>query len=124
MSLNAKTKEKWKHIILFTFLLFIIVVLSNSVRKVYNKKKSAEETLVRMQLEAVDLERRQKLLENMEDRLSTKEGLEFELKKKFNVVRQGESVAIVVESENNSSGSNKADSVWQKIKSFFGSMFE
>jgi len=114
----------WKRLGLFVLLFLLLVILGNSTRKVYNKKENAELALSKMHQDVVELAEREKELKESESRIKSSEGLEFELRKKFTVARPGESVAIVVESEDSSSRSSSADSAWQKLKDFFGELFE
>ncbi len=116
---SKRGKEAWKRLGIFLLLFFMLLVLLNSVRKVYNKKESAEEALVKMHEEVANLALREQELKRAETRLQTTEGLEFELRKKFSVAREGESVAIIVASEATSSVEEVPKTLWQKIKSWF-----
>jgi len=55
--------------------------------------------------------------------LSTQDGLEFEIRRKLNVAKVGESVAIIVEKTESSPNNSSHLSFWQKIKNLFGSLF-
>ena len=123
---GIKNKEsgKWKKLGIFLVLFLIFGVLVNSVRKVYNKKTEAQKTLVRMEEEVKKLEDRQKFLGNSIQKLNTKEGIEFEMRKKLNVAQAGESVAIIVEETQSTSTSSAEISSWQKIKNFFAELFK
>lgn len=79
--------------------------------------------LARMQEENKELEDRKKILEENLSRIQTDEGLEFEIRKKFNVARAGESVAIIVDEESTPSDSAISPSFWQKFKNFFINIF-
>ncbi len=109
---------------IFFALLIIIVVLLNSITKVYQKKKEAGEVLARMQQEQETLIDREQFLSESLKRLSTEEGLEFEIRKKLNVAKVGESVAIIVDETESSPDSSPNPSLWQKIKNFFSGLFE
>lgn len=121
---NTKSKDTLKKLAVFVLLVFIILLLSNSVRKVYTKKRGAEETLARMNTEMQELKMRKESLEEFANRLQTNEGVEFELRKKFNVAGTGENVAIVVDENASSSGSLSPESLWQKLKDFVINLFE
>jgi hypothetical protein len=99
------------------------VVLVNSVRGVYQKKKSAEEILVRMEKETSDLKNRDQYLKASIERMATKEGLEFEMRKKLNVAQAGEGVAIIVENGDSSTTTDTQISAWQKFKNFWIGIF-
>ena len=121
--IKRKNEGDWKKYALFCLLLLLLVVLSNSTRKVYNKKVETEKALARMQQESRELEERKKILEENLNRIQTDEGMEFEIRKKFNVARAGESVAIIVEEEATTTPPNTSPSFWQKFKSFLSGIF-
>src|SRR3989344_6226943 len=118
---GIKTKEngRWKRVAIFVALLLLFGVLSNSVYKVYQKKKEVEKALAQMQAEKVELENRNNFLEDSLEKLKTKEGVEFEIRKKLNVAEVGERVAIIVEEESIEVTPKLKISFWQKVKDFF-----
>lgn len=120
---KRKNEGTWKKYAVFLFLLLVFGVLINSTRKVYNKKVEAENALSRMQQEIGDLEERKEILEENIKRVETDEGLEFEIRKKFNVARVGEGVAIIVEEESTTTTPNPSPSLWQKFKNFLSGIF-
>src|SRR3989344_3044414 len=123
---GIKTKEngRWKRVAIFVALLLLFGVLSNSVYKVYQKKKEVEKALAQMQAEKLELENRNNFLEDSLEKLKTKEGIEFEIRKKLNVAEAGEGVAIIVEEESTTSAPSAKISPWQKFKNFFTGLFE
>ena len=118
---GIKTKEngRWKRVAIFVALLLLFGVLSNSVYKVYQKKKEVEKALAQMQAEKLELENRNNFLEDSLEKLKTKEGVEFEIRKKLNVAEVGERVAIIVEEESIEVTPKLKISFWQKVKDFF-----
>lgn len=105
-------------------LLILLLVLSNSARNVYKKKKSAEETLVRIEREAEELKSRDAFLKKSIERITTQEGLEFEIRKKLNVAEIGESVAIIVDQGSSTVADNSQTSAWQKFRNFWVKLFK
>jgi len=122
---GVKTKSKLvrKKFGVFLVLLLVLLVLTNSVRKVYKKKIDSEKALVKMDADIKTMEDRKKYLASSIKRLSTTEGIKFEIRKKLNVAEAGESVAIIVNREETASSTPKAESSWQKIKGFFKGIF-
>jgi len=122
---GVKTREsgKWKRLIIFLILLIIFGVLLNSVRKVYKKKESAEKALVKMNADLKELEERGQFLEDSIEKLGTSAGLDFEIRKKLNVARVGENVAVIVEETSISPDKPLQLSPWQKLKDFFTELF-
>ena len=121
--IGNKKENKWKKLAIFLILILVFGVLMNSVRKVYNKKEEAQKLLVRMEKEKAELEAREKFLKESLTKLATKEGFDFEIRKKLNVAEEGESVAIIVDEEQTASASNLQISPWQKLKDFFIRLF-
>src|SRR3989344_2449527 len=120
---KRKNGEDWKKYAIFCLLLILLAVLGNSTRKVYNKKAETEKALLRMQEETLELEDRKEILEANLKRIQTDEGMEFEIRKKFNVARAGEGIAIIVEEKSTSPDSTTSLSFWQKFKNFFINVF-
>ena len=122
--IKTKKSGKWKKVGIFLILLILLVVLLNSARKVYDKKKEAQDTLVRMQGEVAKLENRNEVLKQSIKNINTKEGLEFELRQKLNVAQIGESVAVIVDEPQSTSTPIAQISDWQKLKNLFLDLFK
>jgi cell division protein FtsB len=120
---KRSSKSVWKRLLVFVFLFSLLIILGNSTRKVYNKNIEAEKALVRMEQEIKELKDRQTELKDSQERLKTQEGIEYEIRKKFSVAREGEHVAIIVDNQSTSTESVETNSSWQKIKSFFSNIF-
>ncbi|KKQ78211.1 MAG: hypothetical protein UT00_C0001G0096 [Parcubacteria group bacterium GW2011_GWA1_38_7] len=76
-----------------------------------------------MQAEVVALDKREEFLKESLEKLKTREGVEFEIRKKLNVATPGEGVAIIVDEEQSTTTSNQNISSWQKFKNFFSRIF-
>lgn len=122
--LRTREQEKWKKLAVFFLLLIVFGVLLNSVRKVYNKKASADQALIRMSKEMEELKSRKDFLEGSLANLETDEGLKFEIRKKLNVAEVGESVAIIVEEDSPAPLPDFQSSILEKVKDFFNNFFE
>ncbi len=121
---KTRTSGRWKRLLIFSALALLLIVFLNSVNNVYKKKKGAEDLLVRMQGELQTLEDREAFLAKSLDRLSTVEGMKFEIRKKLNVAEVGESVAIIVAQEEVDRTTPDQLSAWQQIKLFFTKLFD
>ena len=122
--IKTKKSSKWKILVAFLFLVLVLGVVLNSVRKVYNKKIGAEEALVKMNDRVYELQKREKELNDSLERLKTQVGLAFEMRRKLNVAEVGESVAIIVEEEIPIVPSTIKISNWQKFKNFVVNLFK
>ncbi len=121
--IKKREESRWKRIIIFIALLFILALFLNSVNGVYKKKKRVDKVLVQMKKKVSELEKRNEFLKELLKKLKTKEGIEFEIRKKLDVAGAGEKVAIIVEGEKNPTVLNLKISTWQKIKNFFSDLF-
>lgn len=123
---GIKTKEdnRWKKAVAFLALLLVLGVLLNSVNNIFQKKREAEQALVRMEKEAEDLKNREASLKESIAKLNTEEGLNFEIRKKLNVAQAGESVAVIVDENGTTTVAVTEISAWQKFKNFFQGLFK
>jgi cell division protein FtsB len=123
---GIKNREggKWKRPAAFVILFIILIILLNSVKNVYQKKKMAQETLTKTEKEISDLKNRDQFLKESIEKMATKEGTEFEIRKKLNVAQAGEGVAIIVDQNTSSSVQTTAISSWQNFKNFFSWLFK
>jgi hypothetical protein len=122
--IKTKERDRWKKITLSAILLIALIFLLNSVRKVYEKKREVDKALTQMEMEVAELEKRGEHLEYSLQKLSTREGMEFEIRKKLNVAQAGENVVVIVDKEGTTTTSELPTSLWQKAKRFFRELFE
>jgi len=108
---------------LFIFII-IIIFLGNATWNVYQNYKDAKinEYRVSSQLDEVK-GRESEILEKI-DKLSTERGMEEELRKRFGVAREGESIIVVVEPDNvdlGGLGGENTDGIglWERFISIF-----
>jgi len=121
--IKNRGENKWKRLGVFLVLLLILVVLLNSLSKVYKKKKEVDKALAQMKAEMLKLEERDKFLKESLQKLTTEEGIKFEIHNKLNMAEVGESVAIIVDEKPLTPTSSAEISSWQKIKNFFMELF-
>ncbi len=104
------------------FLLIVLtIILSRAVISVYEKAQSTQENLEIAQVELDKLVDRGELLEDNLSSLATPKGVEAEIRDKFNVVKEGESVIMIIEPEEMEGGrkNKNTKSLWERIKSMF-----
>jgi cell division protein FtsB len=117
--IKRKEDGRRKRLAVFFGLLVLLGLLLNSLDKVYQKKKEAEKALSRMEEQKAELRNRSEELQNTLSRLQTKEGLDLEIRKRFNVAAAGEQVAIIVEPETTTPPETRQKTWWQKVISLF-----
>lgn len=103
-------------VVLFLFLLFI----ARSTWMVFRKEQISSDMKNISQKNVEELRLREKELTSKIDRLATTPGIEEEIRLKFNVVKEGENMVVVVPNEESEASTTDQDvSLWQKIKNFF-----
>ena len=126
--LDFKEKRKVKRIlyskITVILLAMVFIFLANGVFGVYKKARIAFDSRNRTADDLADLKEREgALLVNIE-KLKTGRGVESEIREKFGVVKDGEEVVIIVDSErdkveNGTQGPINLGGVWQRLISIF-----
>jgi cell division protein FtsB len=79
------------------FILF--VVLANASWNIYGKARASSARLEDVQIQLAQLRERQGELNSKVSRLSTEQGIESEIRTKFHAVKEGESVAVIIDEE-------------------------
>ncbi len=104
-------------------LFVVIIILAHATWKVYKTKVESKRNFEEVYAELESMRKQEaKLIEDVE-RLNTEKGQEEEIRKKFNVAKEGEGVIYVVESkgsqvvEGNNDGFFKK--IWQSLVGFF-----
>lgn len=112
--------------IALVFLFCLSLFLIYSAFNVYKKSRHAVSKNNAIEKELADLERRKIELESEITRLKSDFGAEEEIRKKFNVVRPGEEVLVIMDKNNENDkideGKNTGgffSGIWQKIKDIF-----
>ncbi len=97
---KKKAYKKYLYSPVTLLLLFIILlVLLKALWGVYKKEELSAEYLLRQQNEYNKLQARQKDLAQAVEYLKTDKGIEAEIRSKFRVVKEGESVAVIVDND-------------------------
>ncbi len=99
--LEFKKKKSYKKFIYSPFTLFllflILLVFLRAVSGVYQKERTSARYLEKEQEKFAAVSARQKELADSVDYLKTEKGIESEIRTKFRVVRDGESVTVIVD---------------------------
>lgn len=98
----------------------VILIVLHSTWVVYRKKVESERMKQNSLKNVESLRARDNELQEKIDRLSTKQGIEEEVRSKFSVAKDDENIVIIVQDETASTGEKiKKQSFWDKIKSIF-----
>lgn len=105
-------------------LVVLFLIALNSTWNMYEKASLAREQKNRLEKELVDLKTRKADLEAKIANLKTERGLEEEIRGRFSVAKNGESVVVVVDPSSNEGTSTQDESVlgglWHKFFRLFG----
>lgn len=105
------------------FLLLVLFVLARATFRLTAKADSGEVRLAQAQAEYQKLEQRKADLSIKVEKLSTTEGLESEIRAKYRAVKDGESVAVIIDEEHSAAALNASSTVkvgffrrvWRKL---------
>ena len=105
----------------------VLFLLARGAWDIHQKALLAEQRLDQAKTELSDLERQQQSLSSSINQLSTPAGIEAELREKYHAVKEGESVAVIVDQASSSeigvatnSSSTPELSWWGDIMQFIG----
>ena len=115
---------KWKRVVSSPFFLIVILIvfvfLVKAVWKMRERVMTSSERLNTTNAELAKLEDHRSELSNKIKYLSTEQGIEAELRTKYRAIREGESVAVIVNSDESTTTADSYASSSQVIKSDVG----
>lgn len=124
---QQKKKRKKKPIrnkIAIFCLAIVLVLLIKGNWGLYLKERESGENVARVSKEYEDLMTRRANLQNVNEKLKTEEGVEEEIREKFQVSKDGENVMVIVDSPTNTpqievKKKGWFENVWEKVKKVF-----
>ena len=121
---KIKTKKRMYSTPILLVLAVFCVIFIKSTINIYQKKIESEHNMKAYNDKVTALQNRGKILDEDIAKLTTKVGIEREIKEKFDVTEDGEYVAIIVDSKDNTAtNTEKKDNVFIKLKNFIVSLF-
>jgi|SRR3989344_7759693 len=118
---QEKAKRKFYKKLIWAVILLLMIVLIKPTWKIWQKYRISERELSRAEKEMVELKQRESYLENELRELGTQAGKEKEVIKKFDLVREGEKLAVIVDSGEVSSESEPTAGFFKRFfKKYFG----
>lgn len=102
-------------------ILFVVMLLTlRSTWSVYQKQMESQSLKEISEKKFAELELRKKEINDKIQALNTTEGLEREIRSKFNVVKENENMAVILDEANSDNyNATTTKSFWQKVKNFF-----
>jgi cell division protein FtsB len=117
---KRKVKSFMYHKITIWVLLVLVLYTIYSTYRVYQKQKESDFLRGVAEKKVLELEERAMEIDNKIQDLDTKQGLEREIRSKFNVAKEDEKMIVILEEEKESSTTKKStSSLWQKILDIF-----
>ncbi|OGG47876.1 hypothetical protein A3D66_01900 [Candidatus Kaiserbacteria bacterium RIFCSPHIGHO2_02_FULL_50_9] len=117
-------RRKLRHFLyskVFLLVLFLLIILlAKGVWGVYSSERDTSRKRVEKAAELQDLLDRQMALTAELQRLSTKRGIESELRQKYEVVKEGEEMIVLVQPpKENIPGASENRNIWEWFKGLF-----
>ena len=113
-----KIKKRLYSIPVLILLFLVLGFLVKGTFNVYQRASISKEKLLVAQANIEELNERQESISNKINKLNTSTGIEEEIREKFNVVKSGEEMIVIINknSEEDEDINNKKESFW---KTFF-----
>ena len=118
-------KRKFKRLLYsklsLIILALIVIKLSFSVFDMYKKERDTRLKRIEQKNILYEFKKREKDLSDEIKRLSSKKGIEEEIRSKFEVGKKGESVVLIIDNpeEENIKNNIAEKSFWQRLKDLF-----
>lgn len=118
---KRKLKQFLYSKITLTVLAVVVVLLLNSVWNIYTTERETRLTRNNLEREFLELKEREELLRKEIERLKTTRGVEEEIRSKFEVSKDGESVMVIVDPTKDKKTQiyKRENSFWSKFLNFF-----
>ena len=119
---KTTNRKKYSKTLLVVMLL-ILVLLVRGVFSVYAKERESQGEIDRILTQKSELEKRHSNIAEQSDALKSEAGVESEIRNKFDVIKQGEGVIVIVDKqmpiiEEDNRGVLKK--FWDSVKGVFG----
>ncbi|MEK7551859.1 MAG: hypothetical protein AAB534_00370 [Patescibacteria group bacterium] len=118
---QEKAKRKFYKKVIWTIVLLLIVFLIKPTWKIWQKYRMSEKELERTANEIKELTQRQERLEVELEELNTQIGKEKEVIKKFDLVKEGEKLAVIIDPPENLGETETNEGFFKRFfKKYFG----
>lgn len=114
---NRVLKKVYSIPVLILLLVILFFVLRGTWG-VYQRASLSKDKLMLAQVEVTELKKRQENISSKISRLNTNTGIEEEIREKFNVVKEGEEMVVIIDKEK-----DVEEDLTPKKKSFFEKIF-
>ncbi|MFA6095314.1 MAG: septum formation initiator family protein [Candidatus Paceibacterota bacterium] len=118
---RRKFKRFFKSRYAIAFLVVLVALMAKATYNAYLRYERSEEVVARVALEKADLEAREKALQASVRSLGTPQGVDKEIRSMYGMVREGESLIVVVGSDASSAEESRLgeESWWDRLVDLF-----
>jgi len=120
---NTQPKTGFKNMMqstpIFWLTILVIVLLGRGAVMTFIKERETAKLAQDAQNKLIDLNNREKVLNEKISYLKTPEGTETELRGIYNAAKPGESVVLIIDAKASTTTSPQQKTWWQKFFSFF-----
>ena len=119
---RATGRKKYSKTLLF-IMVVVLLLLVKGVFSVYSKERESQSEIDRIQSQKAELQKRYENITEQSEALKSTTGVESEIRNKFDVVKEGEKVIVIVDKqipviqEDNRSVLKK---FWDSVRGVFG----
>lgn len=96
---SGKMKRKKRSKLVLLFMLVLVIFLARGSTSTYLKERESRIEVDRVMREKVELEKRYQVMSEQSEALKSDIGIESEIRSKFDVVKEGEGVIVIVEKD-------------------------
>lgn len=122
--LERKVQKRRRYPKLLLLVMFVaFILITKGVFSVYAKEKESRSEIARIEGERNEIQKRYEVIQEQDDALKSDTGVEAEIRSKFDVVRPGEGVIVIVEKDMPIIEEDKRGILkkfWDSVKGVFG----
>lgn len=96
---RGKVKRKKRSKLLLLFMLLVLIFLVKGTFSAYTKERNSRIEVERVLKEKETLDKRYQVMSEQSDALKSNIGVESEIRNKFDVVKEGEGVIVIVDKD-------------------------
>ncbi len=113
-------RAMYSRVTIITMLVFVLILIK-STYGIYQKEQLSADTFNATQKQYNGLKNQETMLNSEIAKLKTNEGIEEEIRSKFDVAKPGETVVVVLDNQKSSadSGADQNLNIWQKFLNLF-----
>jgi len=121
--IDFQQKRQFKKImyskVSFVIVFILVIFLAKANYNIYQKSKLSSDNYAGVKRDYDGLKARKEMLESEINRLKTDNGIEEEIRSKFNVAKPGETVVVVINNSTSTDTNNQNKGFWSNFLGIF-----